>query len=298
MSAIHASVIIPVYNDRTGLEKCLAGLRQQTYPQECFEVLVIDNGSRESVADIVAGYGDGCRLLSEPEQGSYVARNTGIRQARGRVLAFTDADCIPEPDWLAEGIAALARCKRPGLIGGRIQVEFLPGIRKNMFSLYDYCFAFQQEKFVIRSRYAATANLFTLRDVIHQVGEFDSELMSGGDYEWGQRVHAAGLDIVYCAQATVLHPPRDTFEKHRHRMARVVQGKETRRVRYGRPAMTSLSWVSAFMPPLSRWHVAMTSDKKLSLMDRLRICTAALIIKEVRFIERIRARKKLLQQGH
>src|ERR1041384_5139232 len=92
------SVIVPVWNDAERLGHCLHALEKQTYPAESYEVIVVDNGSTDSVACLVAAYGR-ARLVSEQRPGSYAARNTGLNLARGQVIAFTDADCLPAPDW-------------------------------------------------------------------------------------------------------------------------------------------------------------------------------------------------------
>jgi len=84
------SVIIPVYNDAERLQTCLAKLALQTY--SAYEVMVVDNGSRDllTVQNIVAAY-PFAQLLTESIPGSYAARNCGIAQAQGDILAFTDA---------------------------------------------------------------------------------------------------------------------------------------------------------------------------------------------------------------
>ena len=76
------------------------------YPADRFDVVVVDNASTEDVAAAVPA-DERFTLLVEPRRGSYAARNTGLGVARGEVLAFTDADCRPDPDWLTEAVAEL-----------------------------------------------------------------------------------------------------------------------------------------------------------------------------------------------
>jgi glycosyltransferase involved in cell wall biosynthesis len=75
------------------------------------------NGSEESIEPIVAQCKQ-ARTGFEARPGSYAARNTGIELARGDILAFTDADCLPAADWIEHGLAALQRVENCGL-GGR-----------------------------------------------------------------------------------------------------------------------------------------------------------------------------------
>ena len=112
---IAVSVIIPVLNDAPRLRTCLDALESQTFDLP-FEVLVVNNGSSDDPASVLRAF-PAARLLHEQQRSSYAARNTGVRQARGEVLAFTDSDCIPAEDWLErvsprlydEGIRQLER---------------------------------------------------------------------------------------------------------------------------------------------------------------------------------------------
>ena len=85
------SVIIPVFNDAERLKICLTALEKQTYPQDYYEVIVVDNGSDENLENVVKQFTQ-AKLAYYPELGSYAARNHGIALAKGEILAFTDAD--------------------------------------------------------------------------------------------------------------------------------------------------------------------------------------------------------------
>lgn len=120
------AVIIPVYNDAAALATCLDCIALQTYPAAFTQVLVVDNASSQDLAAVVAAHLPRARLLRETQVGSYAARNRGLAEATGDLLAFTDADCQPRPDWLAQGVAALRGRPELGLVAG--EVEVFPGI--------------------------------------------------------------------------------------------------------------------------------------------------------------------------
>ncbi len=80
----------------------------------------MDNGSADDVAGAVAAFPE-VRLLREPRRGSYAARNRGLAGTTAPLLAFTDADCLPAPDWLARGVAVLAGDPAVDLVAGRIE---------------------------------------------------------------------------------------------------------------------------------------------------------------------------------
>lgn len=93
------SIIIPVLDEAKYLESCLATLSSQKYPREHYEIIAIDNGSTDGSLDILERWPE-IRVLHESKRDAYAARNRGIEAAKGRVIAFTDADCEVSADWL------------------------------------------------------------------------------------------------------------------------------------------------------------------------------------------------------
>lgn len=207
-----ASVIIPVLNDHDALARCLEALSQQTYPASNYEVVVVDNGSHIYPIDVTVPYSN-VRLVKEVKRGSYAARNRGIREARGNIIAFTDADCIPHPDWLRAGIRCLLATEHCGMAGGQIQLTVEDSESPTPCELYDKLKYLDQQRAVTRGHYAATANLFTSKAVVNDVGPFREELLSGGDNEWGKRVYRRGYRQVYCDKAIIRHSARSSFRQ-------------------------------------------------------------------------------------
>lgn len=217
------SVIIPVFDDREGLRACLQALARQTLPAERFEVLVVDNGSRTSPADLVESH-PFARLVEEPTPGSYAARNRGLVAARGRLLAFTDADCEPAPSWLEAGACLLESHAGPVVVAGRVEVVPHDPARPTLAEEYELAFAFTQQDNAARKHFSVTANLLTTREVFDRVGPFDAGLKSGGDKEWGQRAFRSGVPVVYCHAAVVRHAARRSLGELCRKRARQVGG--------------------------------------------------------------------------
>ena len=174
------SVIIPVLNNIAGLQQTLAALEKQTYPQKLYEAIVVDNGSTADLSPIIEQYQQ-AKLTREPQPGSYVARNRGIEIARGEILAFTDSDCIPEPDWIAQGVKQLRSTDNCGLVGGKINFCYQKPQQPTVVELYDSTTFLNQKKYVERLHYAATANMFTTKTIMERIGNFNCDLQSGGD---------------------------------------------------------------------------------------------------------------------
>src|SRR5665213_2521504 len=110
---MEVSVIVPVFNHKAELKRCIAALAAQTFPRDRFEVIIVDNGPADGSAvrldELAAALSEfpHAQALQQPLPGSYAARNLGLSVATGDILAFTDDDCIPQPDWLACGVTCL-----------------------------------------------------------------------------------------------------------------------------------------------------------------------------------------------
>ena len=214
------SVIIPVYNDPERIRKALDALVAQTYPCESYEIIVADNGSNDDTPRIVDEYrGKYPRLVrvvfENKIQSSYAARNKAITEARSNIFAFIDSDCVPEPDWIEAGIYALKN-KSASCGGGRITF-FYKAEQPNLYEFYDSSRKLNQQSFVETAGFAATANFFAERRLFEQYGLFRSDLISGGDYEFGRRLTKGGENLIYIPNAVVKHParstPRDIYKK-------------------------------------------------------------------------------------
>src|SRR5689334_16496774 len=113
-------VIIPVYKDSERLKICLRALEEQTFPRALFEIVVVNNGAEHDIDNVAHDFPE-VRFLHESKPGSYAARNTGIRETESEILAFTDADCIPDREWLKQGVQILRSVKNCGLVAGDVK---------------------------------------------------------------------------------------------------------------------------------------------------------------------------------
>jgi glycosyltransferase involved in cell wall biosynthesis len=113
------SVVVPLHNEEQWIDECVQALLEQDYPADRYEILVVDNNSSDGSAARVARY-PRVRLLQERVQGDYAARNRGISESSGSIIAFTDSDTAPERDWLREIVRGL---EPPGthLLIGRLR---------------------------------------------------------------------------------------------------------------------------------------------------------------------------------
>jgi len=195
------SVIVPVLNEEQRIAGLLDSLGRQT--EGDFEVLVVDNGSADGTVPAAAAHPLGARVLSEPAPGPYAARNAGIVSARAEVLAFTDADCRPEPGWLEAGLLALDA--GADLVAGAILQT--AGDPETVWERYDRAMYLRQQDYVAEG-FGATANLFSRAEVFRVTGPFVAELTASGDVEFGRRALSADFRLVYQPTAVVRHRAR------------------------------------------------------------------------------------------
>jgi GT2 family glycosyltransferase len=200
------SVIVPHYSDLARLDLCLKALARQTYPAENIEVVVADNNSpegEEAVARVINGR---ARLTVSKRKGAGPTRNAGVAASSGEILAFTDSDCQPEADWLAQGVQALSRFD---YVGGGMKVLVDDPGGMTAAEAFESVFAFNNEAYVTRRGFTVTANLFCRRDVFDRVGGF--EVGVSEDIDWSHRARDAGYRIGYAPEAVVGHPARRTW---------------------------------------------------------------------------------------
>lgn len=227
------SAIVPVYNDPSGLRATLDTLVSQTYPAESYEVVVVDNGSTDETPTVARraekANPEIVRAVRETDvQGSYAARNAGIRESEGDVLAFVDADVRVDRDWIAAGVRAI-RERNVEYVGCRVDV---PRSDRTLAGLYDSSIGFPVERYVTENEFAPTCALFVCREVFHELGSFDESLASGGDVEFGQRVAASGRELHYASDIRVEHPARTSLRSLLGKHVRIGRGNEQRRYRY------------------------------------------------------------------
>lgn len=195
------SVVVPTYRRNDLLTKCLACLRAQTLPSTEYEVIVADDGPSDATAALVAAWNrqPGAPIRYVPvtaTQGPAGARNAGWRMASGAIVAFTDDDCLPEPEWLAAGVAA---CVEADAVTGRTIVP-LPAEPTD----------FEQNTAGLATAEFITANCFVRKAVLEAVGGFDERytLAWREDSDLHFALLSAGYQIVREARAVVVHPVR------------------------------------------------------------------------------------------
>jgi len=222
------SVISPVYNDPEGIQTTLGSLLNQSYRN--VEVLAVDNMSTDDTVDKINTFvSDHSNLLDSIQeadvQSSYAARNTGIEHATGDILLFLDADMWVDETWIENMVDTLAS-NDYDYLGCNVDVV---ANQPNFWERYEQSFSFPVETYLEDKYFAPTCALAVRREVFEEVGLFDERLESGGDKEFGQRVHRAGFTQGYAGHITAYHPARDSWKALRSKALRIGRGRAQKR---------------------------------------------------------------------
>jgi glycosyltransferase involved in cell wall biosynthesis len=214
---IKVTVAIPTYNRADFLRQTLAGIVEQQFPRENFEVLVIDNNSNDhtrAVVDEFANARPAPRYILEPQQGLDYARNRAIVEARGDIILFGDDDILVQPDWIAQMAVPLLASPsgRVGAVGGEVVPVFPDGL-PDWVREWHAPLGFRTDLGPLDARHSPMgANLAFPKWVFAHLGPFHTALdraagnyFSGGDSEMIRRVRAAGLEVWFAPAAAVKH---------------------------------------------------------------------------------------------
>ena len=204
------SVVVCAYNAERTIDECLASLSRLHYPD--YEVIVVDDGSTDGTLAIAERWGY-CRVLSGPNQGLSAARNLGAEAADGEIVAYTDSDCVADPDWLTYLVAkmeagGLAACGGPNfpppeedLVAAAVAVS--PGGPTHVLISDEV------------AEHIAGCNMAFRREALRRLGGFDPIYRAAGDdVDICWRFQDAGYVIGFSAAAIVWHYRRNTVRAY------------------------------------------------------------------------------------
>jgi glycosyltransferase involved in cell wall biosynthesis len=204
MGAPQVSVVVATRDRARRLDALLSSLRSQTLPADDFEVIVVDDGSRDATQEVLARHASagGLHLSSvrhAESQGAAAARNAGWRRARAPLIAFTDDDCTAAPNWLEAGLRVFAEHPR-GVIQGRVEINPDELDRLDPFA-----------HFMVQHGIDAgfpTANIFYPRELVEELDGFDAvtfPTVGGEDTDLAWRAFELGASSVWAPDALVYH---------------------------------------------------------------------------------------------
>jgi GT2 family glycosyltransferase len=235
MNKLLVSVIIPVYNRADEIHKCLDALANQTYPDELFEILVVDDYSTDNLKSVVGKYKKVRYVLNDLEFCLPAARNKGVQKAKGEVIIFLDDDSVVGPDYIQNTVNVFNDFENVGGVTGKhINVQ-IQGIKKSFFgrimNLYARIFGisgffanlngvgrvlptgfltanFEELNTPLDVEWLSGCNMSYSREAIEDTGAFDAGY--GGhsyheDADYSYRVFKKGYKLLATPDAIVEH---------------------------------------------------------------------------------------------
>ena len=192
------SVIIPARDAAATLGATLRALAAQDFDGD-YEVIVVDDGSRDETASVAGAAPGRVTVIRQAPAGPGPARNRGVAEASGRLLAFTDADCVPTAGWLRAGVAAL---ERGDLVQGAVRPQ-----PDEILRPFDRTIWVNGEVALYE-----TANLLVTTELFDRLGGFEDWLGTdvvgkplAEDVWFGWRARRAGARVVFSDDAVVHH---------------------------------------------------------------------------------------------
>src|SRR6056297_2923774 len=271
------AIIIPHYNDVVRLGRCLCALQENDL-SGC-EILVVDNGSSQSLTEVQAAFPD-IRFVTETEKGAAAARNHGVRVTSAPCLMFIDADCVAAPDWVSTGRAV---ADRADLIGGRVTVFDETPPPRSGAEAFETVFAFDFRHYIEVQGFSGTGNLITRRDVFADVGPFRGGISE--DRDWSFRATAKGYRLIYEDRLRVGHPSRQDWPALRGKWRRITQemfgqtgGGTGARAKWALKGLMMPVSIAAHLPKL------LTSPKLSDPRDRWRAASTLIRLRMRRMI--------------
>jgi glycosyltransferase involved in cell wall biosynthesis len=188
------SVIIPVFNGVDGLADAVASIRPQLCEGD--ELIIVDDGSTDGTADLIAGLGSGIVCIRQDNAGNAAARNTALRQAKGEFIAFLDHDDLWTEHRQQVLTEVLAADPSADVAVGRVDIAVAAGLPQP---------AVDHPRYVATHRPWQLDALLIRRDAFDRVGLFDERLRNAADADWFMRAREAGLKFVEIDQVTVIY---------------------------------------------------------------------------------------------
>jgi len=210
------SVIIPVLNAEATIKDLLDSLIEVDYDKGKLDVIVVDGGSTDRTRDIVQMYR--VKLVLESRRGINVARNAGVRNSQGEIVAFTDADCAVPKDWIKR-IVENFKDPNVGCLGGsvsRYKDDFISIYADN--SIVPVLRRFKKREILDTvqpfSRYPAGCNMAVRRSAIEKLNGFDEQVRYGFDEdELVERICNSGFKMVLDPSVMIKHKHRQMLSE-------------------------------------------------------------------------------------
>lgn len=196
------SVVVPAYHAAAVISDCLTALQKQTVDRQNYEIIVVDDGSTDDTA--VLAQRPGVQIIRRPQnRGAAAARNQGIHAAQGEIICFTDADCVPQPDWIEEVTRPLRQNEGITAVKG-VYISHQHQLVARFVQL-EYEDKYDGMAGLAHIDFVDTYSCAYRRQILLDSGGFDETIFYVEDQELSFRLAAQGCVMVFQPTAVVTH---------------------------------------------------------------------------------------------
>ena len=214
------SIIVPSYNRSDEVVDLIHSFNTQTFSHECFEVLLVDDGSTDNTATtvdkLIKSSSFRIRFFRRDHEGPGPARNYGMSQAEGDYFLFIDSDCIADPKWLDQ-LSVAIEAEKPDAFGGPDSVldSFTPLQKAIDFAMTSFLTTGGMRghsKKKLAKFYPRSFNMGIHHKIYETLGGMGT-LRHGQDLEFSRRIVASGANVISIPKAIVYHKRRTSLRK-------------------------------------------------------------------------------------
>ncbi len=213
------SAIVCTHNRADYLQGCIDSLIDQSLEAECFEIIVVDNGSTDGTEQICERYADiaNFRYILEPVLGLSQARNRGLQEARGKCIGYIDDDAEADRDWLRRALESFALDPAPDWVGGSVtlvwEAERPSWLTEYYFGALGWVNWGPEPRFLDpKSEWLVGCNSLFSRQTLEKLGGFDTRLgrkknllLSGEEVQLHHKIQAMNGAFYYHPEIHVRH---------------------------------------------------------------------------------------------
>lgn len=200
------SIIVPVYNSAKTIKPCIESLLLLNYPS--YEIIIIDDGSTDNSLKICEKFSQ-IKIIRTANRGPSRARNIGIKEAEGDIIAFTDSDCIVHPEWLLELNKGFSKKSVVGVGGNQVSPVDESDFGKctqETFTILGFATSYMKTPaFMTEIKHNPSCNSAYRKENIKEMGGFNESLWPGEDVDLDLRLIRQGHTLVRNPKAIVAH---------------------------------------------------------------------------------------------
>ncbi len=264
------SVVVCVYNGADTIAPCIESLLGQSYPQDRYEIIVVENGSTDNTTEVVQRYP--VRLIHSPVRGLASARQFGLERSASEIYASTDADCRAHPDWVAELVKPYTNSNVVGVGGAVLSYEHG---ERNVFETFSdennqlSNFGGGQGEYLPRMN---GCNSSYRRSALTAIGGFNTRMVTGDDTDASWRIQLDTGKKLACADKAIVY--------HHHRSTQRGLQKQYRQYGYAEILLDTMYGPKPGYPRTRSWQAKRMSSQVAALPRYV----ASAVLRRVRLI--------------